>query len=228
MKMFLISVVLSFILIPGQVMSSYITQSPKEIDLKVGESAAVSCSVSSNIDIKEIQFWKRSQSIVNLTVKPSDISSTLSFFGTLEKFNWIADGYMGSYTCIDKTDENILKTSELPNETNDIDCPSPKASSTSMLLMNGSQEIASLSTSGEYRSRLQVSGTIRNLTITLKGLTENDTDSYECKGRAEGIGEELTGASTMLIVRSHGISRHADNLGLAFIMALASCVYKMY
>ncbi|XP_066442906.1 uncharacterized protein [Eleutherodactylus coqui] len=235
MKILLISLVpafLIFILLPGKVMlNTYIDQKPRDMDRKVGQSAIISCSVPEDIDIREIHFQRINTKIFSLTVQTSHISSILRFSGTFEKFQWIIDDgeSTGSYICKEQTEMNALKSSGRLKEKNEIDCPSPDVSSTSNLLVlnNGSNQVASLWINPRtYYSRLDISGTIRNVKVTLNNLNEEDTDSYECTGKAEGITEELKGIATFLTVRSHGIRIHTGKLGLAFAMALVSCLFK--
>ncbi|XP_075702357.1 uncharacterized protein LOC142666252 [Rhinoderma darwinii] len=203
------------ILIPGKVMSdSYINQTPDEWNIEVGKSATISCSVAEKIDIREIYFLRHQTQIFNLTIETSNISYTLGFSGIFEKFKWTIHGdNMSSYTCTDTKDMNSLKTSGTFQETNQIDCPSPGKSSSYMLLNNGTKQIASLSMNSVYHSRLHISGTIRNLTITLKNLSKEDVDLYACTGKAEGIDGEIKEQHTVL--KNHGINIQTGNMALA-------------
>ncbi|CAN2391624.1 hypothetical protein PRIEUP_LOCUS1664, partial [Pristimantis euphronides] len=210
-------------------LNTYINETPPDLDLKAGQSATISCSVTEEIDIREIHFQKRKTRIFSLAVQTSDISSKLRFSGTFKKFKWIIDDgeNLGSYICTDQTELNAMKSSGRLKEKNQIDCPSPDNSSTYIFLNNGSKQIASLLIQPRgYYSRLDVSGTIRNVKITLNNLSREDIDSYECTGKAEGITEELRGKQTFLNVRNHEMCIHTGKLGLAFAMALASCLFK--
>ncbi|XP_044130614.1 uncharacterized protein LOC122923838 [Bufo gargarizans] len=235
MKIFLSSltpVYLIFTLIPSKVTSdTSLTQTPSEITLRVGQSATITCSIEKNIDIREMQFWKNKENLLNLTIQTSDISSKIRFSGTFGEFKWILDDgeHTDSYICTAKTEMNALKLSEGVHKTNQIDCPSPDESSTNVILNNGSKKIASLSViPGEYRSRLDISGTILSLTLTLKNVNISDIDSYQCKGRAKNIAEDsLHGKPTILNVKNHGKSSHTGNLGSAFAMVLASWLFKL-
>ncbi|XP_073538614.1 uncharacterized protein [Phyllobates terribilis] len=219
----LIPVLLIFILVPGEVMpNKYINGIPPNLDRKVGQSATFSCIATEHIDIRELQLGasKTKKKFLNLTMDKSGISSKLSFSGSFEKFHWVIKGEepISSYVCTDKT--------EILEGTNQIDCPLPDENSTFLFLKNGREQIASFwINSGDYRSRLDISGTLLNITITLNNLTEEDTGSYECTGKAEGIGEELLGTPTFLTVRGHGIGIYTGNLGFAFFVALASIFF---
>lgn len=220
-----------FILFPGKVMTDvYITARPRDLDLKVGQSATISASVSDKVDIREIYLFKNDINILSLTVQTSDLSFTLSFFGTFEKFHWIIaeEESMDAYVCTDKTEmDEDLKISERLKDSNQIDCPSPEESSNHLFLNSGNQQIASLRISpGGYHSRLHISGTIRHLNITLNDLRVEDTELYEWKGKAEGIPSEVEGEHTVLHVRSHGISISTGKLALASLVASASGLFK--
>lgn len=234
MKIFLslvVRVFLIFSLFPGQVMTDvYIEARPREMTKKVGQSATISCSVSEKIDIREIYLLKENTKILSLTVQSSALSFKLSFHGTFENFTWIINEpeIMDSYMCTDKKETSVLKISERLKESDHIDCPSPDESSTHMFLNSGSNQVASLwiSPSG-YHSRLNISGTIRNLNLTLNDLSTKDTEVYEWRGKAEGIPGELEGEHTVLKVKNHGISIYPGKLGLAFPLALASGLFKL-
>ncbi|KAM4034954.1 uncharacterized protein ACNLHF_021662 [Anomaloglossus baeobatrachus] len=229
MRMFLSSLVpvlTIIILVPGEVMpDDYINGTPPNLDLKVGQSATISCIVKEDIDIRELQFGesKTKKKILNLTMDSRDIPSKLSFSGSFEKFQWIVEEKESSYVCTDETEKKNLENTGRLEGNNQIDCPVPKENSTVMFLKNGTKQIASFwINSGDYRSRMDISGTFWNLKITLHNLKIEDTGSYECTGKAEGIKEELLGTHTFLTVRAHGIGIYTGNLGLAFAVALAS------
>ncbi|XP_077109601.1 uncharacterized protein LOC143766096 [Ranitomeya variabilis] len=230
MKMFvssLVPVLLIFILVPGEVMPiSYINGSPPNLDRKVGQSATFSCIITEPIDIRELQFGasKTKEKFLNLTMDKNGITSKLSFSGYFEKFLWtIKEENSSSYVCTDKTEMNELEKLERREGANQIDCPLPNENSTFLFLKNGLEQIASFwIKSGDNRSRINISGTLLNLKITLNNLNKKDTGSYECTGKAEGIEEELIGTPTFLTVRDHGIGIYTGNMGLAFVVALAS------
>ncbi|XP_073415889.1 uncharacterized protein [Dendrobates tinctorius] len=233
MKMFvssLIQVLLIFILVPGEVMPiSYINGTPLNLDQKVGQSATFSCIITEPIDIRELQFRvsKTKERFLNLTMDKNGIASKLSFSGYFKKFHWtIKEENISSYVCTDKTEMNELAKLERLEGTNQIDCPLPKEISYFLFLKNEHEQIASFwIKSGDYHNRINISGTLLNLKITLNNLNKEDTGSYECTGKAKGIEEELIGTPTFLTVRDHGIGIYTGNLGLAFVVALASIFF---
>ncbi|XP_071968929.1 uncharacterized protein [Engystomops pustulosus] len=204
-----------------------INQTPREIHKTSGQSATISCSVRDDIDIKEMQFYQREEKLFSLIVQSSVDSFTLKFLGNSENFTWITDGEE-SYVCTEKTETNGLKTSGRPKGSNEIYCPPPEKSNTTMYLVNGSQQIASMWINvTRHRSRLQISGTIRNLEITLNNLRNDDQDFYQCRGTVGGFPNELRGNLTFLII-NHGVSSFVGHLGLTFVVALASCLVTFY
>ncbi|XP_056405993.1 uncharacterized protein LOC130297490 isoform X2 [Hyla sarda] len=221
MKLFLNSLVpvfLIFILVPGKVRpNGEINVTSAKLDVDVGGSATIFCSVAKTIDIREIHFWGNDREILNLKIQKSEISSKLNFSGTFETFKWIIKG--SEYTCTDKT--GVLE------ETEQVECPSTNTSSTLFLYFK-TEEIASYRVQpSAYHSRLDISGTIWDLKIMLTDLSEKDCGSYTCKGNASNMGE-LKGNAVFLTVRGHGISLNTGTLTLASAMVLTSSLFLLY
>lgn len=87
-------------------------------------------------------------------------------------------------------------------------CHSPGETDTKIYLWNGT-EVASFSVVKilDYKSRIRLSGTIRNLTIRLTDLSLSDRDGYTCRGTAKGIGDFM-GNETSLSVGKKYIYGH--------------------
>ncbi|XP_069808020.1 uncharacterized protein [Dendropsophus ebraccatus] len=225
----LVPVFLIFIQVRGNAITN-VNVAAAQKELRVGESAVISCSVADGVDIRQMNFLKNETlNILSLKIQERVYSSMLTFSGTFKKFEWVLEEgeTMESCTCTDKKEMYAVTSSGQDEETKQITCPTPQNSKT-MFLLNGTQEIASLYVDPpEYHSRLSISGSIRNLKITLTNVEKEDTDTYTCQAEAKGLGK-LTGEHPFLTVRGHGVSTETGNLGLALAMALASCLYKLY
>ncbi|XP_073463044.1 uncharacterized protein [Aquarana catesbeiana] len=185
---------LSFIIFLHIAMSEdYIHQVPERMSKAVGQSASIQCSVDKRIDIRGLSLYKRHSLIFTLWISSDTLSYTLEVSGTYNNFTWILnqDGG-GTFPC------TTASSAESPT----VACRGPDEKDPNISLWNEVENVASFSvvSSLDYKSRIRLSGTLRNLTIWVTGLRESDRDCYTCHGTAEGIERDFKGNETCLIV----------------------------
>lgn len=199
-----ILICLSFVLFLAMTMSQdYMTQQPESITREVGQSATIQCSTH-DVDIRTIHFYKRNFRIFTFWINSANLSYTLNVSGTYDQCTWFI---------------NEARTESKPCTTGD--------NTEKKWYLEGNETLASLfvDSTSNYRSRIQLSGTIRKLRITLNDLLESDLDSYTCSGEANGtIG--FKGRETIVTVvkaKDQGFSTGAI-VGIVIAIAIAIAI----
>ncbi|XP_072259621.1 uncharacterized protein [Pyxicephalus adspersus] len=195
---------LIFIIIPIIMMTeNYIEQKPEYIYHTVGENASIQCTAGANIDIRNLSLLRRHTKIFTLRTSKSIISKVLKLSGSFEELTWSLSQLENFlYQCSSDKNQSDFKIPGSSVEPNTTTCSVPGDFSMNLSILNGSEKVVTLWMENrlDYHSRIQLSGTIRNLSIMLNNLQESDRDSYTCSGRAEGVVDDIKGKSTSLVV----------------------------
>ncbi|XP_077314633.1 uncharacterized protein LOC143934962 [Lithobates pipiens] len=141
------------------------------------------CLTSEKDDIRELSFYDKTSILFTIWVSKGAFSKTLEVSGTFNNFNWILnqDGRK-TFPC----------TNANPEGSDDFHCRGPKDTDNEIYLSKGSQTKASLSIDINYKSRMRISGTIRNATVTLSDV-EKDEGCFSCKWKEFGVSALING-----------------------------------
>ncbi|XP_077314763.1 uncharacterized protein LOC143935047 isoform X2 [Lithobates pipiens] len=225
-----ILICIGFIIFPDITMSEdYIHRVPERTSKVVGQAASVQCWVDKRIDVRGLSLYKRNSFIFTLWVGDGALSNTLEVSGTYNNFTWILnqDGRK-TFPC----------TAASSPESPTMACLGPGEKDPKIYLGNEVENVASflVDSSLDYKSRIRLSGTVRNLTIWLTALSESDRDCYTCRGTAEGIERDFKGNETCLIVENApqpstahvGIGVGLAVVGVAFLFGISVCIVKKH
>lgn len=171
--------------------SEYITQRPTHLDIHEGDSGKIFCSVPNNIDIRALSLEKSREKILHLCLLNDTKPNFLSFSGTIENLKCEFSETAGDEATCAMEDKKDLSKGDY--------CSPPPENSIKKFLYHGPQILATIWVNSAYKSCIDLSGTIRNLSLTLQHLTPHDDGSYACSGYASDMGE-FRADSTQLTV----------------------------
>ncbi|XP_073538611.1 uncharacterized protein [Phyllobates terribilis] len=198
----------------------YITQSPPYLDLVEGDSGTISCTVQSDLDIRSLSFIRRFTIILQLCIYSTNGSNLLSFSGTFQNIK-----------CERKTETGEKSTCTIGEEPfNSVQgdhCSPPPENSLKKIFNCGDNIFASIWVDPSYGNRIDLSGTIRKLKLTLQNVTQADSDSYSCRGNATGFIGDFTAYSTQVSV-TKGSMPIGTIIGSILGVCLISLVVFMY
>ncbi|KAM4030699.1 uncharacterized protein ACNLHF_018351 isoform 2-T3 [Anomaloglossus baeobatrachus] len=170
----------------------YITQRPPHLDLVEGDSGTISCTVQNDLDIRSLSFIRRFTIILQLCIYSTN-ASNLSFSGTFQNMKCERETAAG--------EKSTCKVREEPFSHEHGDhCSPPPRNSLKNVFDCGNYIFASIWVNRRYENRIDLSGTIKEINLTLKRVNGDDIDSYTCRGNATGGIEDFTAKSTQLSV----------------------------
>lgn len=80
--------------------------------------------------------------------------------------------------------------------------------------------MASLSIDSNYESRIWLSGTILNATITLSGLVKEDEGCYTCRWKEFNVPDLFTGSENCLDIENPPDYSTAKCIGISFLIGV--------
>ncbi|XP_068118428.1 uncharacterized protein [Hyperolius riggenbachi] len=177
--------ILIFYMLPGLFLATYITQEPSNLQLRAGESAKMSCTVQEHIEVEELRLSFFKNEIFSISVSDKT-ASKFDFSGTFKTFSW----NVPQNNCSTHRSEDSLT----------LTCYSGDVTTTTATLW--------VKNSNDYQSRLDLSGSVYKLKVTLNDLQGDDMGTYRCSGKLKDVFEGFSGNETNLTVYT-GLSNSA-------------------